>query len=154
MQANYCSPLLYTSSLSPSLPVYCLLQLRVYVCGLSLHEQSYYEMSNPSLEDRGFTGFKRHRMTLGVPGRTHAVFKKRICAMNRNNKCCHILHSQMDENDRTNYTQTISTIQFLSKCHLLFYKLNKFLGMLASQLRIHLQYQVHCSSYILYIERL
>lgn len=146
MQANYCSPSLYTSSLSPSPPVYCLLQLRVYVRGLSLDEQSYYEMSNPSLEDRGFTGFKRHRMTLGVPGRTNAVFQKRICAMNRNNKCCHILHCQMDENDRTNYTHnnfnhSISLEMSSVKVKQM---LKTFLGMLASLFRMHLQYQVHC----------
>lgn len=75
-----CSQLLYTPHLYSGLP-----QLKVYVCGLSLAEQSYYEKSNPSLGDRGVTqdleDAERPDVCLG----SQTQSSERICAMNRNN---------------------------------------------------------------------
>lgn len=53
-----CSALLYTPT-----PPFCLpsgiSSSESMCCGLALDEQSYYEKSNPSLGDRGVTGFKK-----------------------------------------------------------------------------------------------
>lgn len=46
-------------------------------CGLALDEQSYYEKPNPSLGDRGVTGFKKDtkRPASYIPELTNTVFE-------------------------------------------------------------------------------
>lgn len=107
-----CSQLLYNPPfcLSSGLP-----QLKVYVCGLSLAEQSYYEKSNPSLGDRGVTqdlgDAERPDVCLG----TQIQSSKRICATNRNNGAS----PQVQIFKNNNNTQTVSGIQLLLLKHLL-----------------------------------
>lgn len=75
----------FTVTVQPPPPNSGLPQLKVYVCGLSLAEQSYYEKSNPSLGDRGVTqdlgDTERPDVCLG----TQTPSSERICAVNRNN---------------------------------------------------------------------
>lgn len=77
-----CSQLLYNPHPHPfsaSTLAYCLLQLKVYVCGLSLDEQSYYEKSNPSLGDRGVTQDLKDTEQPDVFLGTNTKFKKDMC---------------------------------------------------------------------------
>lgn len=53
-----CSALLYTPTPPSCLPS-GISSSESMCCGLALDEQSYYEKSNPSLGDRGVTGFKK-----------------------------------------------------------------------------------------------
>lgn len=80
-----CSQLLYNPP-PPFLPLaYWLPQLKVYVCGLSLAEQSYYEKSNPSLGDRGVTQDLKDTERPDVCLGTQTQRSERICATDRNN---------------------------------------------------------------------
>lgn len=101
-----CSQLLYNPHPHPfsaSTLAYCLLQLKVYVCGLSLDEQSYYEKSNPSLGDRGVTQDLKDTEQPDVFLGTQIPSSKRICAMKRNNTSCHIyIFSLMKIEDKSN----------------------------------------------------